>query len=78
VDVASGIPLQGEVRQDVVTIVEGWKDLDALFAHFRPPHADIPGEGQGSGPRPLCAGARTRVIAGPSGLPRARRSQSPI
>ncbi len=38
VDVASGIPIQGDVREDVVTIVESWQDLDALFAHFKAPH----------------------------------------
>ena len=38
VDVASGIPIQGAVRDNVVTIVEAWKDLDALFAHFKAPH----------------------------------------
>ena len=32
VDVASGIGAQAAVREDVVTIVEKWSDLDALKA----------------------------------------------
>jgi len=38
VDVASGIPVQGALRDDVVTVVERWKDLDALRAHLAAPH----------------------------------------
>ncbi|HVU86977.1 MAG TPA: putative quinol monooxygenase [Pirellulales bacterium] len=38
VDVASGIPVQGALRDDVVTVVERWKDLDALKAHLVAPH----------------------------------------
>jgi quinol monooxygenase YgiN len=38
VDVASGIPVQGALRDDVVTVVERWKDLDALRAHLVAPH----------------------------------------
>jgi quinol monooxygenase YgiN len=37
-DLPSGIPIQGEARANVVTIVESWKDLDALHAHFKAPH----------------------------------------
>ena len=38
IDVDSGLPIQGEVRQNVVTLVEAWTDLDALNAHLRTPH----------------------------------------
>lgn len=38
VDVASDIPLQGPLREDVVTVVEQWQDLDALKAHLVAPH----------------------------------------
>ena len=38
VDVDSGIPVQDELRSDVVTIVETWDDLDALHRHLKAPH----------------------------------------
>jgi quinol monooxygenase YgiN len=38
VDVDSGIPVQDELRSDVVTIVEAWDDLDALHQHLKAPH----------------------------------------
>jgi quinol monooxygenase YgiN len=38
VDVASGLPVQAEIRKDVVTIVEAWENLDALFGHLKMPH----------------------------------------
>jgi quinol monooxygenase YgiN len=38
VDVDSGIPVQDELRSDVVTIVEAWDDLDALHRHLKAPH----------------------------------------
>lgn len=38
VDVDSGIPVQDELRPDVVTIVEAWDDLDALHQHLKAPH----------------------------------------
>ncbi len=37
-DMPSGIPMQGAVRENVVTIVEAWKDLDSLLEHFKAPH----------------------------------------
>lgn len=37
-DLASGIPMQGPARENVVTIVEAWKDLEALFSPFKAPH----------------------------------------
>jgi len=40
VDVASGIPVQQEIRSDVVTVVEKWEDLDALHAHLAAPHME--------------------------------------
>jgi quinol monooxygenase YgiN len=38
VDVASGLARQGELRADVVTVVEKWRDLQALGAHSVAPH----------------------------------------
>ena len=38
VDLDSGLPVQGEIRQNTVTLVEAWVDLDALHAHLKTPH----------------------------------------
>ncbi len=38
VDVDSGLPFQGQIREDVVTIVEAWRNIDALRAHLKAPH----------------------------------------
>jgi len=38
VDVDSGLPVQGEIRPNTVTIVEVWTNLDALHAHLKTPH----------------------------------------
>lgn len=38
VDVDSGLPIQIGLREDVVTIVEAWENLDALQAHLKMPH----------------------------------------
>jgi quinol monooxygenase YgiN len=38
VDTDSGIPIQGELRSDVVTIVEAWEGLDDLHQHLKTPH----------------------------------------
>ena len=38
VDVDSGLPIQGELRENVVTIVEAWESLDALHRHLKTPH----------------------------------------
>ncbi len=38
VDVDSGLPVQGEIRQNTVTLVEAWVNLDALHAHLKAPH----------------------------------------
>ncbi len=40
VDLASGLPVQGQVREDVVTIVEAWESMEALFGHLKMPHMD--------------------------------------
>jgi quinol monooxygenase YgiN len=37
-DVDTGIPAQGGVRSDIVTIVECWESLDHLRAHLAAPH----------------------------------------
>jgi quinol monooxygenase YgiN len=38
VDVDSGLPVQGEIRQNTVTLVEAWVNLEALHAHLKAPH----------------------------------------
>ena len=38
VDVASGLPVQGALRADVVVVIEQWRDLAALKAHLAAPH----------------------------------------
>ena len=38
VDIDSGLPAQGEIRQNTVTLVEAWVNLDALHAHLKTPH----------------------------------------
>jgi quinol monooxygenase YgiN len=38
VDVDSGLPVQGAVRENVVTIVEAWQSLEHLAAHLKTPH----------------------------------------
>ena len=38
VDIDSGLPAQGAVRENVVTIVEAWESLDNLAAHLKAPH----------------------------------------
>jgi quinol monooxygenase YgiN len=38
VDVPTGLPAQGSVRDDVVTVVERWESVQALHAHAAAPH----------------------------------------
>jgi quinol monooxygenase YgiN len=38
IDVDSGLPVQGGIRPNVVTLVEAWTDLDALQTHLKAPH----------------------------------------
>jgi quinol monooxygenase YgiN len=38
VDVPTTIPVQDDPRPDVVTVVEKWESLDALYAHLQAPH----------------------------------------
>ncbi len=38
VDVDSGLPVQGEIRPNTVTLVEAWVSLEALHAHLKTPH----------------------------------------
>ena len=41
VDVDSGLPVQGEIRQNTVTLIEAWVNLDALHAHLKTPHMAV-------------------------------------
>ena len=34
VDLDSGLPVQGKIRQNTVTLVEAWVSLDALHDHL--------------------------------------------
>jgi len=38
VDVDSGLSVQVNIREDVVTIVESWESVEALHEHFKAPH----------------------------------------
>jgi quinol monooxygenase YgiN len=38
VDVDSGLPFQGEIHDNVVTLVEAWSSVEALHAHLKAPH----------------------------------------
>ncbi|HTN75511.1 MAG TPA: putative quinol monooxygenase [Pirellulaceae bacterium] len=38
IDFETGIPAQGEMRPDVVTVVEKWADTEALEDHLIAPH----------------------------------------
>ena len=38
VDVASGMAMQGPLRESVAVIIEKWESLDALKAHSQAPH----------------------------------------
>ena len=38
VDVASGLTVQGPLRENVAVIIEKWASLDALMAHTQAPH----------------------------------------
>jgi quinol monooxygenase YgiN len=38
VDIDSGLPIQQNIRIDVVTIVEAWDSLEHLVAHLKTPH----------------------------------------
>jgi len=38
VDVESGLPVQVELRPDVVTLVEAWESLADVKAHLKAPH----------------------------------------
>jgi quinol monooxygenase YgiN len=40
-DVDTGIPVQGGVRENVVTIVEAWESLEHLKAHLEAPHMAV-------------------------------------
>ena len=38
VDIDSGLPVQGALRESVVTIVEAWESLEHLVVHLKTPH----------------------------------------
>ena len=38
IDVHSGIPAQGGVNENVITVVEAWESIDHLHAHLKAPH----------------------------------------
>jgi quinol monooxygenase YgiN len=38
IDLDSGLPVQGEIRPNVVILIEAWTDLDDLHAHLKTPH----------------------------------------
>ncbi len=38
IDFNSGLSAQKEVRENVVTIIEGWESMEHLMAHLKTPH----------------------------------------
>lgn len=38
VDFDSGLAVQTPLREDVVTVIEAWQDLDSLMVHFKTSH----------------------------------------
>lgn len=38
IDIDSGLSAQGELRDDIVTVVESWESVEALKDHFKAPH----------------------------------------
>lgn len=38
VDLDSGLPVQGEIRENAVTLVEAWTSVEALVAHLKTAH----------------------------------------
>lgn len=38
VDIPSGLPVQCDLRENVVTLVEAWESLDHLHAHLKSAH----------------------------------------
>ena len=38
IDLESGLPIQSEIRDNVVTIIEAWENLEALHAHLKTEH----------------------------------------
>ena len=38
VDIDSGLPAQGEISDNVVTLVEAWSSIEALHTHLKAPH----------------------------------------
>lgn len=38
VDIASGVSVQGPIRENVAVIIEKWESLAALKAHLQAPH----------------------------------------
>ena len=38
VDIDSGLPVQGEISDNVVTLVEAWSSIEALHTHLKAPH----------------------------------------
>ena len=38
VDIDSGLPVAGDIRDHVVTIIEAWESLEALHAHLKTEH----------------------------------------
>ena len=40
-DLDSGLPAQGRLRQNTITLVEAWTSLEALHAHLKTPHMAV-------------------------------------
>ena len=38
IDIESGLPIKSDIRENVVTIIEAWENLEALHAHLKTAH----------------------------------------
>lgn len=37
-DLDTGLPVQGALKKNTITIIEAWESLEALHAHLKTPH----------------------------------------
>ena len=62
IDYATGMPVQGPAREDVVVVCEKWESVPALEAHLIAAHDGVPVKGQRFHQEGLAADSGARVI----------------
>jgi len=58
VDVETNIPAQGDLRENVVTVMEKWESIDHLEAHLVAPHMNE----YRSKVKPIVAGSKLQIL----------------